>query len=630
MLRIYTRVHRIYDYQLLIISTTEGDEMISTQPTLVQFEEIRKQQDLIPPSGSNSFFPVGQGRINLFCIRDNIDDYRFDLFTDQEKIYTGAGNFTISGDIHDIESPYRNMTVITNTSLIANQFLTISKGELNVHGTLELLPYSQLNIVNEGNVIFHSNSILIVNDNTNFSAEEGSTVTIYGRIDIHLSRVDDILNVPNVIIDSAAVLNVSGIENNVDRTFSLTDYDMELRQKFINVNTQGEKNFPEGRVGHIWREGSPSEPSQVIGLSTHIGNIPLGDFRLPILGRPEHTYPYMQTVSDLVIRKNSTLHITESFQECKYVRPELYLGIIIGNTVTPAKCIVEGAIIADGINSSIIVDRGATLVIEENGEVCLKDGSSMRCTHNENMQVLFINGTLTIDDISQLKTFEPENIVIGPKGKVVILNPDTGEKRLLFTTPNGIQDSDLYRLFLDRINHVEYHISSNTGIGIDQYFESYSKDMINWFGHRRFEKAIHDGILIWHDGAYIELYHGVTPWVNEDTTLLTVGRLFKSYGWLDKDRLQDVVNRLTYAGCRSIRFRLVTDDDIRELLLTLESIHMKSIINNPISQKYILETDNNGVLFLRNNVRNTSVENLVHLSSRKFEISEMNRVEFTL
>jgi len=602
--------------------------MSINQPTLVQFETVRKQQEIIPYLESNSFFTVGSGQINLFTVRDNVDDYRFDLFTDQGKVYTGPGNFTVSGDILDTNNPYRNMSVIPNTSLIVNQMLTVNGGELDIYGTLELLPYSQL-IVDGGNVVCHPNSVIVINDNTNLKVESGSLLTIYGRIDIHVSSIDFILNAPHVIVDSAAVLNVSGIEY-PDRTFSLTDYDHELRERYININTQGERNFPEGRVGHIWRQGSPHEPSQVIGINLQLGECPLGDFRLPILGLPNETYPLMQTVSDLHIRKNSTLYISESFGKHTYIRPELYLGVIIGNTNVPANCVVNGKIIADGIRSLITVDRGATLHIEEGGELQLKAGAVMRCTHNEDTEVLFINGRLVVDNMSQIKTFESENIVFGPKGKVVILNPSGSERRLLFTTPSGLEGSDLYRIFLDDIDHVEYHVSSNTGIGIDKYFESYSRDMTYWFGKRRFEKAIHDGILKWHDGAYIELYNDITPWVSEYSTLLSVGRLFKSYGSNDEERLQDVVDRLRYAGCENILFRFINGEEVGEVLLSLEAIRLKSVINNPLSMKYVLNTDNTGDLFIRNRISTNAVKNLIHPLAKMIEVPEGNRVEFTL
>ena len=311
------------------------------------------------------------------------------------------------------------------------------------------------------------------------------------------------------------------------------------------------------------------------------------------------------------------------------MRPELYLGVVIENSKTPASCTIRGKIICDGINTMISVDRGASMHIEEGGEVHLRNGAIMRSTYNEDKPVLFINGTLIIEDIAQVKTFEKPNVVFGPNGKLIILNPDTGEKRLLFTTPNGILNSDLYRIFEDSIDHIEYHISNNTGIGIDKYYEFYGRDMTKWFGNRRIEKAIKDGILVWHDGGFIEMYSHITPWVGLNSSLLQASRIFKTYGSYDKDKLQDAVNRLNYAGCGNILFRFIDGNNVKETILTLNEIHMKNVYNDPSSGKYVLNTDNNGLLFLRNNIGDTAISTLINPKSKVIEIIE-NKAEFML
>ena len=76
------------------------------QPTLVQFENIRKLSNTIPPEGSNSFYVIGRGRINLATLRANPEDPRFDITIQQGNVHTGDGNFLISGDNHNPETPY--------------------------------------------------------------------------------------------------------------------------------------------------------------------------------------------------------------------------------------------------------------------------------------------------------------------------------------------------------------------------------------------------------------------------------------------------------------------------------------------------------------------------------------------
>lgn len=597
------------------------------QPTLIQFELNRKENNFIPPAGSNSFYNIGSGKINLLTKNDDIKNYQFDISTNSGQIYTGIGNYIISKNINI--SPYNKLTVIANTKLSVNSMLTIDNGELEIHGDIELMEHSHLIIKNNSIVTLYIDSVFVINNNTEIIVENGSSLIIYGRIDSHISMVDSILNVKGIIIDSAAVMNVSGLDLLGERPFSLTDYDMFLRNKIINVYTQGEQNFSYGRIGYTWTGGSPLEHSQIIRMSVLWGEAILGDFKLSILGTPSKTITNLQMISELHICKNTTLYIKENYHDKRYMRPELYLGIVIGNNDNPAKCIVDGSIICDGVNSIITIDRGSSMYINENGKLYLKNNAIMRSTYNDNNQVLFIDGELIIDTIEQINSFNKNNIVIGDNGKVIILNPDTGENKLLWTTPNGIENSDLYRLFKDRINHVEYHISKNNGIGIDKYYEFYAREMTNWYGGMRIEKAIHEGLIVWHDGGFIELYHDIIPWVNKECTLLHASRIFKTFGSYDKDKLQDVVNRLRYAGCGNILFRFIDGEYVKEVTLVLEGINMTNIVKNHISDMYLLTTDNDGKLFIKNNVSNTTVSNIINKNSLSLDIID-NELNFQL
>lgn len=597
------------------------------QPTLIQFETNRKQNNFIPPAGSNSFYNIGSGRINLLTKNDDTKNYQFDISTNSGQIYTGIGNYIISRNVNT--SPYNKLTVIANTKLSVNSMLTVDNGELEIHGDIELMEHSHFIIKNNSIVTLYIDSAFVINNNTEIIVENGSSLIIYGRIDAHISTVDSILNVKGITIDSAAVMNVSGMDLLGERPFSLTDYDTFLRNKIINVYTQGEKNFSYGRIGYTWTGGNPSNHSQIIRMSVLWGEAILGDFKLSILGIPSKIIPNLQMTSELHICKNTTLYIKENYQDKRYMRPELYLGIVIGNNDTPAKCIVDGTIICEGNNSTITIDRGSSMYINDGGKLYLKDNAIMRSTYNDNNPVLFINGELIIDTIEQINSFNRDNIIIGDKGKVTILNPDTGEKKLLWTTPDGIETSDLYRLFKDRINHIEYHISNNNGIGIDRYYEFYAREMTNWYGGMRIEKAIHEGLISWHDGGFIELYHDIIPWVNKDCTLLHASHIFKTFGSYDKDKLQDAVDRLRYAGCGNILFRFIDGEYIKEVTLVLEDINMINIVKDHTNDMYLLTTDNDGKLFIKNNVSNTTVSNIINKNSISLDIID-NKINFQL
>lgn len=598
------------------------------QPTLIEFENERRKNNIVPPEGSNSFYNIGNGSINLLTKRSDLENYRFDLFTNSGSVNTGNGDFVISGDIKDIDNPYNDLTVIPNTSLTVNNQLTVSSGSLFVHGNLNLLNNSKLFIRNNGHVIFYSDSDFVISEKSQILVEKGSTVTIYGRIDIHLAQVNSLLNVDGVTIDSACVLNVTGIDFK-NRSYSLTDYNTELMNKKMGKHTQGEKNYNEGRIGFTWKDGNPLQSYQVFTMLTMTGDAVLGDFRLPILGIPENEIPNKQVIDTLHICEDTTLYITESFNNSIYIRPELYLGIIIGNNKIPANCIIDGTIIADGPNSLISIDRGATMHIEETGELHLKNNAILRSTYNEDKPVLFINGTLVIETIEQIDTFNKDNIVFGENGKLIILNPDTGERVLLFTTPNGIEDTKLYKIFKDDLDHIEYHITNNHGIGIDQYYEFYSQQFINWYANRRIEQAIFDKLLVWHDGGFIELYNSVIPWVDTNCTLLHASRIFKTYGSYDEDKLQDAVERLKYAGCGDILFRFIKDGQVGEVTMSLSDIHVESIINHPLTEKYVLTADNDGELFIKNKVNKIDSDEIISSKSHNYEIKD-KKVDFSL
>lgn len=595
------------------------------KPSLIEFEIYRKTVNYIPPEGSNSFYGIGNGNINILCISDDPNDIIFNLFTNIGTIKTGNGNFIISSNK---DNPYKKMTVIANTSVMIDKSLTVDNGLLEVHGAISFEPNSVLNIVNGSTAIFYMDSTLNLLDISSINVDETSEVKIYGTINIDLVNID-VLSNERINIDSAAIINVRGIDLG-KRAISLTDYETILRDEIINVNTQGESNSEYGRLGYNWVGGSPTKSSQIIKIILLWGEAVLGDFKLPVLGLQNKEIDDKQIISDILIKKGCTLYISNEFKGFTYLHPELYLGVVLGNTKRPAECVIEGTVIVDGSSSRITVDRGASIHLKEGAELYLQNGAYIRSTNNDKeSKLFFIDGTLIIDSIDQINTFHSSNIVFGDNGKIKILNPDTGERKLLFTTPNGILNSDLYRLFRDEIDHIEYHISNNNGIGIDQYYEFYAKDMNKWFGDRRIEKAIHDGILVWHDGAFIEIYEDITPWANTSCTLLEASRLFKSFGSYDNEKLQEVVERLTYAGCGNITFRFIDGDKFSEVTLVLEKVKMTNVINKPMTDMYVLYTDNDGDLFIKDKVEKTIPKHIISERAKNIKLNN-GKTEFQI
>ena len=402
-----------------------------------------------------------------------------------------------------------------------------------------------------------------------------------------------------------------------NRIFSLTDYDSYLRTQFISQYTQGEQNTIYGRMGYVWRGGNTEINSTQIEIGTLYGECILGDFRLSILGKQESLVPDLQILVHSFVDPEATLMITDTYHDKLYHRPELYLGYIRGNVFTGGTCTVDGKIIVDGSSSKITIDKYSKLTINEGGLVEVKNNSNIICNSDPDEVALVINGTLIVDTIEQINSFNPNNIEFGPNGKVIILNNYPDDHKLLWTTPIGIHSTDLYRLFENRLNHIEYHIQSNTGIGIDEYYEFYARDMTDWYSGMRIEKAIHEGMIKWHKNGFIELNQSVTPWVDETSSLLHAARIFKSYGSYDGDKLQEVVNRLRYAGASDIIFRFIHGDTHHDVPLVLDDCTMYSIVNKPMTTHYILNVQNNdGELYLRNKVPNTNDSTIIQYTSR--------------
>lgn len=584
------------------------------KPTLVEFEKERIQYGFIPPEKSNSFYNIGNGQINIFC--NSTNPASLNLSTYGGEIIVGNGTFTI-------DTPYISFTNSNDSTLIIDGIMCI-KHDSSFHGTIYLKEGATLVIANESIVTMYSDTKFIIEERSQIIIENNSLLKMTGgKLDVHLAMVDLVLYNPGIYVDSSVVVNISHIDLG-DRPYSMTNYESSLRDKIINIHTQGEYNSADGRVGYTWTDGSPLNNSQCIKLSLIWGEIILGDFKLSILGKQNNIIDNLQVVSDISIMKNTIFYISTKYKDCQYLHPELYLGIIAGNNYKAANCTVDGTIIASGNNAYITLDRGATLHINEGGTVKLTDNAIIRSTNNSySDQILFIDGTLIIDDISQLVGFEANNIIFGENGKIIILNPDNGQHRILWSTPIGIHNTVLYRLFENVIDHVEYHISNNTGIMIDKYYEYFNRDMTDWFGGRRIEKAIYDGILVWENGGFIELHDDIIPWVNENCSLLHASRLFKSYGSYDSDKLEEVAARLKYVESGAIVFRFVyNNDSYHDVTLSLDSANIKSAISNTIASNYTLDSDNSGELFLRNAITSATNDDIINHDAKIIHINK--------
>lgn len=577
--------------------------------SICEYEKYRSDNQFIPPLESNSYYDINTGIINVYTTLES----KFRLYTDSGLINMGLCEFQIG------ENQYELITVITGTKLIVDNKLTIIDAPFSVHGDVVFNSGSVLYLTKNATGVFYADSHIHIEDNVSIIVEDGCSLDVFGEVDIHINVIDQIINNANVIVDTAAFIKAFGIEGPdvENRIFSLTDYDSYLRTQFISQYTQGEQNTIYGRMGYVWRGGDTEINSTQIEIGALYGECILGDFRLSILGKQESLVSDLQILVHCFIDPEATLMITDIYHGKLYYRPELYLGYIRGNVFTGGTCTVDGKIIVDGSSSMITIDKYSKLTINEGGLVEVRNNSNIICNSDPDEVALVVNGTLMVDTIEQINSFNPNNIEFGPNGKVIILNNYPDDHKLLWTTPIGIHSTDLYRLFENRLNHIEYHIQSNTGIGIDEYYEFYARDMTDWYSGMRIEKAIHEGMIKWHKNGFIELNQSITPWVDELSSLLHAARIFKSYGSYDGDKLQEVVNRLRYANASDIVFRFIHGDTYHDVPLVLDDCTMYSVVNKPMTTHYILNVQNNdGELYLRNKVPNTNDSTIIQYTSR--------------
>ena len=565
--------------------------------TFSEFEAERQKYSFFPPDQSDSFYTIGESNISLFTSNEG-----FNLTVSDGEMHIGDP-YTFNVSL------YRTILVNEDASIVVDESVGIDRTLCAINGSIVMEEGSSLNVSNTATITFNSGSELTINKGCSLSIEDECCINMYGTINVDVNLIDKLLANDRVIIDSSAVVKLLNV-NLGDREFSLTDYNLKLQDESITPNTRGEYAVEDGRIAYTWKAGNYDDNYRRLELSSVYGQCVLGDYQLPVLGSQIIEIPGSQIIQSLHVESDTTVYISDSYKGYTYLRPNLYIGAIIGNTKTPGSAVVDGTVIVDGGTACITIDRDGQLTISEGGKVYLQNGSKLISSNNVDTCVLHVNGTLVIDFIDQISSLEYDDIEFGENGKLVVLNPYE-EETLLLTIPDGRSDTDLYRIIGDRFDHIEYHMTKNTGIKIDHYYEYYGSEMMDWFGGRRIEQAAYDGILVWEEGAFIVLDNSIIPWATLDSNLYHAARLFKSYYSDDAPRLREVVKHLVYAGFKSVRFRFVEGEESVDIMMTLDTIKMESITNTPNSTEYDLGVDNNGALFIKKQATDISESGIV-------------------
>jgi hypothetical protein len=592
------------------------------EATLSAFEDMRRANGFIPePTKPSPFLLNNEGTIILYNYpkADDPGTANLHLVMFNRTSNGGPKPFELRGYYPGVNELYKSLTIeqVATFNIQSGLVMKSQPGssnkkespELTVKGTMNIHPGASFNMT-AGNAMFAEGSRLYIHDgayfNVNFPSDDNTIhITIEGELELPFDQVDDILYHKNILVDKDVHVLVRNLPTN--RYMSITDYVTDLNKSYQNLSTSGVRNLSNSsRVRYVWRAGTPPDMTEILSLFLDYGEAYLGDFHLLLTGMPKVLKEEMQYIADLTIDKKATLLIYQKLENgMTYVLPTLYITNFPGNTKEPGFCRVEGKIIADGKQSSIQLDRNCQLIIEESGEVTIQNSASIQNVNSyEESPILIVNGKLTIDDMSQLQNMSPGNIVFGPKGKLIVLNPvaDETERKVLFSIPEGIKTSELYRLFEGRLQYIEWHFRKGNGISIDTTFDSFSK--MSWYNHPiapiELAQAIYEKMIIWDDGAFIEVDNSIAPFVDDTSDLTIVGRFFNTYG-TDKEKTQEIAYKLSAVGCGDILFRFSKDSNVREVLMDLTGCNAEKALYHTVVEEFWLYTDSPGSLYYRNN-----------------------------
>lgn len=629
------------------------------QPTLIQFENIRKTINYIPPITTKEedkgvVFEVGKGLVELKNIPKSIDNNNYknnlELEIYDRTVNSGYGEFEIKGFVNDGS--------LTYSSLYINK-----KSTLNVQGTISLDSKSDISsnnkippsLIIDGKFIMNNNSILKIKEGeVIFSKDSKVTFPIGSKLiidvpdndnnyyvyincdlEIDFSQIDQFINNKHVFISD----DVNVIVNNLPggRLMSVTDWVTELNKKVQNVNTVGIANLSNSsKVSYRWRAGSPDDQSDALQLSLDKGDIILGDFDLRLTGIPVVMKPNQQIITDMIVQKDARLFIIDKLQNgMQYILPRIHITKFNSDIIIEGTCQVFGKIVCNGSTAGIEINKGCKLLIEEGGSVQITNHAFIQNINSEDLPLIIVKGELIIDDFESFKNINPNNIVIQDNGKVIILNPspiDENERKLLFSTPISIMGSDLYHYFGNRLNQVEYHVQKNCGIKIDEFYEYYS--YMKWYNHlvepMDIFQAIEKGYIIWHDGGFIELDHNIIPYIDETSNLSIVGEVFNTYG-SSAEKVQQTAVNFMRSGSGDVMFRFVNGNEASEYTMSIKSTKIIRALYNTVTSKYRVYTEGDGgEIYVNNNFDISNPSSILDDKAQKFPIDESNITEFSI
>lgn len=578
-----------------------------------------QRDTLLPIEESRSFFSVVNDSdevIGEFSIDYNTTDNIFYTKIRSGTVPVGEEFSFVSSDNVSNTVIYSGLETFKDSILYVDGPLNLD-GEVNFNGTIEV----ENKITFKGSSIyFHEDSVIRFNNTLEsldevFSGSDSTKVHISGTIIIPFNCIDDLYELTWVEIDDSVTI-IPIYDSTDDRILSMTKYNDMLAQSGVTIRTQSDM-MPEksvGKLGYKWLTGESDRGYEVIALRSMTGQNIFGDYKLHVLGTPSSVLDNRHIVSEVIIEEDSTLYISDEFNGDAYNYPVMHIGSLDG---TNGVCRVYGNLICnyngpERYKGVISLNNGGTLIIAETGYLQLTDGNKIISNELSGGKMI-INGTVEIDDITQIQSFTAGDISFGVNGKLIIKNTTYEPGTVLWTTPNGIQDTDLYRLFYpnNNLTHVEYHIPEGILVGIDKYVATF-EDIPHFYNDLRFENAVFKKLIIWEDGAGLQLSSEYksedgTTWINASTSLYEIAMIFKNAAATTKERLQEVVNHLKYAGFGTIKFVIDGKDAIT---LRLKSPQIRTITKDA-NGDYKVENYYRGILILNNELDNYSIDSII-------------------
>ena len=598
------------------------------------YDVLNKYKDKIhnQPKDSDAFYTMTNGaRIRI---------HRLNTEATKCTIAIGTGVVETGETIYmDNDNILMGLTIYPKATLKITKQLLLNHGcSIECNGGLIIEKRARLYLRgNKSNVIASNTSTVTIDNSSDVIVNEGSLCEIFGSINIDVSRLRVLKNNPRFILADGIDLKITNIPELKD-VYTLNQYLKSLHSQNLTPNSIGEKVYNGGKsiMGYSYVYGDYAANFWGCDVRLFKGDIILGNFHTLFygsVGTNSESYECAKEYKDshyfrnLTIEKSATLHIVDKVKESNTYMPGLYIGYSSKEAKKSsindhAKCDVYGKLICHGTDSVVILDN-AVFTIMEDAEVYLYDHATFKL---RNHGILKIDGTLRIDSIDRMVGFMPDDIIFGKNGRLIIENTDHTEDFIWLETPVGFKSHKIHQLITgDTIQHLTVKFNKHVGIKLDTYKKYFGRDIPYWFFGKRFEECIAEGIFEW-DCGFIELDYSIFEWLTHESNLKDVGILFDTHASYGVERLQELVSKIhTFDNINCIIFKFISRKHVKRIPLYLKNINIRHFYYNGMNDKYILKTNNDGMLYLTN----TEVHDVTKNYLQK-EIIYHNETEFNV